>query len=172
MRSDRTTLRALIAALSLATLLLLLSACGFHLRGTANLPHETIYLSAPTYSTFANELKRAIRSGTNTRLVDTPDQAEATLDILGEAREKTILSLTTQGRVREFQLRYRVSYRLQDRQKKEAAPPGEILLRRDYTFDNSQQLAAEQEEQLLYRDMQLDAVQQLLRRLSAAARSS
>ena len=70
--------------------------------------------------------------------------------------------------MREFQLIYRVSYRLHDGQGREFIPPGEVVVRRDITFNDSQVLAKEQEEVLLVRDMQNDAVQQLMRRLSTA----
>jgi len=46
--------------------------------------------------------------------------------------------------------------------------PGEIFLRRDMTYDDTEVLAKESEEALLYRDMKTDAVQQMLRRLSVA----
>lgn len=162
-RSTRYGLNVLIAAL----LAVSVAACGFHLRGTANLPQETIYISGPTYSAFANNVKRAIRAGTNTRIVDDAKEADATLFILNETRAKVILSLTSQGTVREFQLRYVVSYRLADKQSKELVPQTDISLVRSYIFTDQQVLASESEEALLYRDMQQDAAQQLLRRLSA-----
>ena len=148
----------------------MLSACGFHLRGTASLPHESLYVSGPAYSAFANDLKRAIRSGTTTRIADDAANADATLFILGENRAKSILTLTSQGTVREFQLRYSVSYRLADKQGLEIVPPSEIALVRSFVFSDQQVLAAESEEAFLYRDMQQDAVQQLLRRLAATDR--
>ena len=88
-----------------------------------------------------------------------------------ELREKEILSLSAGGRVRELQLRYRVQYQVFDRNKVLIAPPGEIVLRRDYSFNDQEQLSKESEEALLYRDMQTDAVQQLVRRLQAAAKA-
>jgi LPS-assembly lipoprotein len=161
-------LRGIRAAIALL-LVFTLAACGFHLRGTASLPHETIYVSGPAYSAFANDLKRAIRAGTHTRIVDNAKEADATLFILNETRVKSILSLTSQGTVREFQLRYVISYRLADKAAQEIVPPSEISLVRSYIFTDQQVLAAESEEAVLYRDMQQDAVQQLLRRLSAPA---
>jgi LPS-assembly lipoprotein len=50
-------------------------------------------------------------------------------------------------------------------------PPAEITLRRDFSFNDQDQISKESEEALLYRDMQTDAVQQLLRRLQAAAKN-
>jgi len=156
-------LRALLAGLVLATL----AGCGFHLRGTASLPQETIYISGPAYSAFANDVKRFIRAGTSTRIVDDAQEADATVFILNETRVKTILSLTPQGTVREFQLRYVISFRVADRQAKELLPQTDIALVRSYIYTDAQVLASESEEALLYRDMQQDAAQQLLRRLSA-----
>jgi LPS-assembly lipoprotein len=150
-------------------LMALLTACGFHLRGTASLPQESLYISGPAYSAFANDLKRAILAGTNTRIADDAAEADATLFILGENRAKLILTLTQQGTVREFQLRYSIAYRLADRAGKEIMPPSEIVLVRSYVYNDQQVLAAESEEAFLYRDMQQDAVQQLLRRLASPA---
>ena len=65
----------------------------------------------------------------------------------------------------EFQLRYRVRYRVVDNTQREVVPTSEILLRRDFSFNDQEALSKESEEALLYRDMQTDAVQQLLRRL-------
>jgi LPS-assembly lipoprotein len=149
-----------------------LPSCGFQLRGQVAIPFETIFVETPGYSAFANDLERAIRSGSVTRIVGGRDEAEAVLSIIGEAQEKQILSLSSAGRVREFELRYRVAYRLTDKTSVDLAPPGEISLRRDMTYDDTQVLAKESEEALLYRDMRADAVQQMLRRLSVARRPS
>jgi len=145
------------------------AGCGFHLRGTADLPQQSLYISGPAYSAFANDLKRAIISGTNTRIVDDAAQADATLFIIGENRAKLILTLTQQGTVREFQLRYGIVYRLTDKTGKEIMPTSEIVTVRSYVYNDQNVLAAESEEAILYRDMQQDAVQQLLRRLASPA---
>jgi LPS-assembly lipoprotein len=147
--------------------LLALSGCGFQLRGAANLPFETLYVAAAPTSTFATQLRRAVTSGSQTKVVNNPKEAQATLHLLGEAREKTILSLSAGGRVREFQLVYRVSYRVADKDNKELRAPTQIRLHRDFSFNDQDTLSKESEEALLYRDMQTDAVNQLLRQLQA-----
>lgn len=156
------------------TALLALGACGFQLRGSAPLPFDTLHVQAPPTSLFATQLRRAVQSGSSTRVTDSPKEAAVTLQVLAEQREKSILSLSGGGRVREFQLLYRVTYRLQDRDMNELAAPTQIVLRRDFSFNDQEVLSKEAEEALLYRDMQTDAVQQLVRRLQAtrlAARS-
>ncbi len=143
-----------------------LSACGFRLRGQAELPFESIYVETQGFSLFGAELRRAIGSGSKTRVADNPNEAQILLKIVGEQQQKQIVSLSAGGKVREFELRYRVAYRLTDRASRDLVPPGEILLRRELTYEDTKVLAKESEEQLLYEDMKSDAVQQLLRRLS------
>ncbi len=143
-----------------------LAACGFQLRGQATLPFESLHVSGS--SQFASQVARAVRAGSRTRVTTDPKDAVVTLQILSELRERSILSLSSGGRVRELQLRYRVAYRLFDQNNKEHVPPTEILLKRDLTYNDTDVIAKEQEEGLLYRDMQNDAVQQLVRRLQTA----
>ena len=153
--------------LASALLCLALGACGFQLRGTADVPFETIYV--PTVAGgIGLELKRNIQAGTRAKVVDDAKQAEAILEFTQESREKEILSLTGTGRVREFQLRYRVGFRVHDGKGRDFVPANTVVLLRDITFNDSDVLAKETEEQLLYRDMQSDMVQQILRRLSVA----
>jgi LPS-assembly lipoprotein len=149
-----------------------LASCGFQLRGPAALPFDTLYVQAAPTSQFATQLRRVIGASGRTRVTTKAEEADATLQVLNEVREKEILSLSAGGRVREFQLRYRVSYQLIDKNKGVLVPPGEILLRRDFAFNDQDQISKESEEALLYRDMQTDAVQQLLRRVQATAKAT
>jgi LPS-assembly lipoprotein len=145
-----------------------LPGCGFRPSGPPTLPFRTLYISAPSYSSFAAELKRYIASGGHTVLTERPEEAQAVLEIQGEVQEAQILSLTVAGRVAEYQLRYRIGYRLHDPANKDWIPPSEILLRRDLTYDDQAVLAKENEQALLYQAMREDAVRQIMRRLSQA----
>ena len=131
------------------------------------MPFSSVYVQVANTSPLGQEIKRTLRLS-NARLVDSPAAAQATLVIMSEIREKQILSLGGQGRVREYQLRYRVGYQLTDGKATTLIAPAEIVLKRDISFNDSEALAKEAEEALLYRDMQTDAVQQLVRRLQAA----
>jgi LPS-assembly lipoprotein len=95
---------------------------------------------------------------------------DAILDIVREQREKLVVGVNASGQVREYQLRLAVTFRLRTPQGREIIPPTEIEQRREISFSESAVLAKEAEEVLLYRDMQSEAVQQLLRRLSAVKR--
>lgn len=153
----------------LALLLVSVAGCGFRIRGTADVPFETLYLPGAS-SGIALDLKRYIQAGTNARVVDDPAKADAIMQFTEEGRLKEVLSLTGTGRVREFQLRYRVGFRVHDGKGTDFVPQSVIQLTRDVTFNDAEILAKEQEEQILFRDMQTDMVQQILRRLSAAKR--
>lgn len=155
-------MRALITVL----MALLVAACGFQLRGAQPLPFSSLYVPAETWETGAL-LKRNIRALGSTQLVETPQEAQAVFTLIGEAREKNILSLSGTGRVREYQLRYRLAFRVHDLKGREFIAPTEIVLVRDISFSDERVLAKEQEEALLYRDMQNDMVQQLMRRMAA-----
>jgi LPS-assembly lipoprotein len=144
----------------------LLAACGFHLRGQAQLPFETLYI--PGNTPLVVELKRNVTVASNTRIVDNPKDAQAVLGFTQEQREKTILSFNAQGRVSEYRLNYRVGIRVTDPKGQVYLPTSEIQLTRDMTYSDAQVLAKETEELLLYRDMQSDMVQQILRRLVTA----
>lgn len=150
----------------------MLSACGFHLRGASDmaLPFKTIYLGFADSSTLGNTLKRNIRGAGNTAILPDPKEADAILDVLSETREKSVLSLNSQGRVREYTLIYTFKFRVRDGKSNELLAPTEIRLARDINYDDSQTLAKESEEAMLYRDMQNDLVSQILRRLSAIQR--
>ncbi|HLQ01835.1 MAG TPA: LPS assembly lipoprotein LptE [Burkholderiales bacterium] len=145
----------------------LLAGCGFQLRGQAQLPFETLYI--PGGSPLVVELKRNVAAASKTRLVDSVGDAQAVLGFTQELRDKVILSFNTQGRVSEYQLRYRVGFRVTDPKGGQVyLPTSEVLLTRDMAYSDAQVLAKEAEEALLYRDMQSDMVQQILRRLVAA----
>ena len=94
------------------------------------------------------------------------DKAQVILDVLGETREKVVVGLNASGQVREFQLRMRFRFRLRTPDGKDLIPDAEIVQQRDISFNESAVLAKEAEESLLYRNMQSDIVQQLMRRLA------
>ena len=150
--------------------LLALGACGFQLRGAPDLAFKSIYVGGAEGTALGNELRRNLTSlGTVQVISDAASQASAqvVLDILAEQREKTVVGVNTSGQVREFQLRLRLKFRLRTPQGKDLITETEMLQQRDISFNESAVLAKEAEEGLMYRDMQTDIVQQLMRRLAA-----
>lgn len=147
-------------------LLLLLSGCGFQLRGSQTLPFESVAIANASGDLLV-ELTRAFHT-TSARVVGEGDAPQVVLELTPESRERQILSVSGAGRIAELKLVYRLGFKLRDAQGRLWLPPQELLLTRELTFDATRTLAKEQEEALLYRDMQRDAVNQILRRLSTA----
>ena len=161
--------RFLAKWLALISIGLLLSGCGFQLRGQADLKFDRIYVETDGFSLFAAELRRVIQSNKSVEVTDNPEHAQVVLKVLDERLEKKILALTSTGSVEEYVLLYQVSYRVMDNKMQDLVAPNDIALQRIMTYKDTETLAKESEEQFLYRDMQTDAVQQMLRRLSVIA---
>jgi len=161
-----------MVALSLRTIALALSvplaACGFHLRGAATYTFTSIFVNAPGAPAVAAELRRALEATGSASVVDDAKKAQVIIDIPAVVDDKEVLSLSGAGSVQEYLLVKRIDFRLHDADGAEWLPPGQISLRRSYTFNQSEVLAREAQEQRLLKEMQTDAVQQLIRRLQAA----
>jgi LPS-assembly lipoprotein len=94
------------------------------------------------------------------------DRADVILDLQGEQRQRVVAGRSAGGQVRELQLRITVRFRLITPDGTELIPETELAQQRDISYNESQALAKENEEVVLYRDMQSDLVQQLMRRLA------
>jgi LPS-assembly lipoprotein len=161
--------RSVITLLGQASLAgLTLGGCGFKLRGPQNYTFQSIAIMPNPGGPLGIELRRSF--GGSMRVLELSEplaQAQVVLDILQELREKIVVGTNSSGQVREFQLRIRVKFRVRTPQGLELTPDSEIVQQRDISFNESAVLAKEAEEVLLYRDMQSDIVQQLMRRLAA-----
>jgi LPS-assembly lipoprotein len=145
--------------------LMALSACGFHMRGAADLSFHSVYIQngAPG---IMPDIKQIMRSN-NVKLLPSPDQAEMLLDLMKEVTDKRILSLSGGGKVKEYVLTYRVTFR--------AKQPGDELWsaaqmveeQRTFSYDDTQLLAKDYEESRILSDMRAEAARKIMRRLSA-----
>lgn len=165
---QRARLCGVVLALSLT-----LSACGFHLRGDGGhytLPFPTMYVGLPESSPLAVDLKRNINANGSTTVVKTAKEADGIIEVISNpehTKSKSILSLNSNGRVRQYLLSYSIVFRVLNKQGVELLGPTAIALSRPIDFNETQLLAKEQEEALLYKDMQTDLVQQMMRRIAA-----
>ena len=161
----------LVFAASAASLTLVsMNGCGFALRKAPNFAFTTLYSGLAESSPLGVELRRSLEATGKVKVISDArrlNEAQVVLDVLQDQREKVVLSLNSSGQVREFQLRLRFAFRLRTLAGKELIPASEIALQRDISFNESAVLAKEAEENLLYRDMQSDIVQQIMRRLAA-----
>jgi LPS-assembly lipoprotein len=152
----------------------LLAACGFRLRGVPTFAFDSLYLAAPPGTSLALELQRTLEGGGGTLKVlrdpSTQTQADAIWELVSEQRDRVVVGLNASGQVRELQLRLRVRFKLRAQNGTVLIPETELLQQRDVSYSETIALAKETEEALLYRNMQTDIVQQLLRRLAAVKR--
>ena len=155
----------LLAAVLLAGAL---AGCGFHLRGDVSYSFTSLYVNGAAAPQFALELQRALEGGGATRVVTAPAEAQALLAITSVVDDKGVLSLSGGGRVREYLLTKRVAFNVRDAEGRDWLPASELTVRRSYTFNETEVLAREAQEQRLLKEMQTDAVQQIVRRLRAA----
>ena len=144
-----------------------LAGCGFHLRGPQPLDFATVHISASQYSTLGVALRRQIALSGSTKVEEDASRAETKLQILANSRSREILSLTATGKVREYELIQTIRFRLVDREGNELVQPTTLSARREYTFSDELILGKEQEEALLYSDMENELVRQIMRRLAA-----
>ena len=149
------------------------TGCGFALRKAPDFAFKTLFSPFAENSAVGVELKRTLESGGNVRVITDVrqiDQAEVILDVLLDQREKSVVSLNASGQVREFQLRIRFQFKLRSAKGADLITATEIVQQRDISFNESAVLAKESEEALLYRDMQSDIIQQIMRRLAAVTK--
>lgn len=158
-----TIFRRVLASTVVATLL---ASCGFALRGSYELPYSTIRVTSAGNSVVAGLIRRDL-ADSNTKVVPATAQADAALIIIEERRDRQVLSLSGAGRVREYELRMKVSYQFADGRGQVIIPTSEILLKRTFAYDDTRVIAKQQEEAMLYQDMERDATGQILRRMIA-----
>ena len=127
-----------------------------------------MFVNSPTALPITTELKRSLEGIGSAQLVAAADKAQVVLDVNSVEDNKQILSLSAAGKVREFLLTKRVLFRVHDSDGKDWLPTAEVLVRRSYTYSDTEALAKEAQEQRLWREMQTDAVQQIVRRLQTA----
>ena len=154
-------------AFALLGLTALVSGCGFELRKEPELHFQSLAMVGfQTHSPLQAELQRQVER-TPVKVVTDLQHAEVVLDVKQELRDKTVVVLTSAGQVREWQLRLHFDFSLRTPGGEIILPLKEMLLTRELTFTESAALGKEQEEASLYRSMQADAVQQIMRYLSA-----
>lgn len=154
----------------LATLALMLTlvACGFTLRGVSPLPFDSLYISIPENTRFGSSLRRALQAASpGTRLVDSADQAAASLIQVSHSRTQREVSLTPQGRVEEYELILSYVFRLTTASGDILLPDTTLTASRDMPYEEQLVQAKQSEMDTLFNSMEQSLVERLLRRLTA-----
>jgi LPS-assembly lipoprotein len=152
---------------ALAMALLLLAGCGFHLRGSqgefASIPPVFVRGGDPA----ALELSQMLRMA-GAEVAPAPAQASLIVAVVDVRRERRVQSVGTRGRVQEYQLIYQLDWHGEDRAGRRVIAPETISLSRSFSFDETDVIAKSNEEEFLFRDMQRNAVMQIMRRIQVS----
>lgn len=145
----------------------LLTGCGFHLRGTGpgTFPYTTAHVIGE--SAVAQQLKQSLSTLPSVTL--NALKPAVVINIMSDSTEQKVLTVNNAGRVSEYRLFYRVTYSVQAGEQ-QLIENGKLQLNRDYSYDENNSLGKDAEAGLLIADMQQDAAQQILRRISALAK--
>jgi len=165
----RSRRRLWLGALALG-LTAVLSGCGFALRTAPRYAFQSLRIDGRQDTPVVRELRAALDAAgllVVSGAQPASDRAQVVLTVLSDQREKSVVGLTAAGQVRELQLRNRFKFRLTTPAGLALLPDTELLLARDISYTETAALAKEAEEAMLYRDMQSDIVQQVMRRLAA-----
>jgi len=146
--------------------ILVMTGCGFKIRGPVTLPYKTIYISGGMTQDLKLYLTRLLKSGLNTVVVSKPDEAEIFLNIT-ETPAKQILTYNQAGQITGYRLVEQVKFSVNHKDGDELIPQSDIYLTRDMDFSIGAPAAGENLEILLFTDMRQDVSAQILRRLGS-----
>jgi LPS-assembly lipoprotein len=150
--------------IAIFTMLALLSACGFHLRGLADIPFKSIYVEG-NKNPISQDVIRALKNN-GVEISKEVDKAEVALEIMNDTTVKRILSLGGGvGVVREFELLHVMTFRMRNTKNELWDAPQTIENRRDFSYNDSEILAKTYEETMLYENMRQDAIREVIRRI-------
>ena len=149
-------------------LFMLLSACGFALRGVTPMPFDTLYVGIPDNSQFGADVRRSLRAASpNTKLVESPKEAQAIFQQVADTRTLREVSLNAQGRVEEYELGINYTFRLIDNKGRALIPDTTLSIFREMPYDDQVVQAKQGQIDTLYKAMQRDLVTRVLRRMTA-----
>jgi LPS-assembly lipoprotein len=161
-----TWIRALIIAAVLGLAVVVITGCGFKIRGAdLGLPFQRVAIQGD--GGVANEIRQTLAGQSNLKIVQKSVDAQVVLVVMSQSVDRTIVAFSSAGRPREIQLRMRVMTRVTDGFAVELSPPQEIIQTRDITVSESEALAMTSAETFMTNDMQQDLAQQVIRRLRA-----
>ena len=146
--------------------LMTLSSCGFKLKGSYEIPYQTIYLQAAGESRVGRTIKKKLQRRPNIEIVQTLSAAEAAISILEEASTRTVAVLSNTGNVDEYELVYTIRYKIEVLKNSSSSVERQIVLRRKITHSDLDIAAKSNEENSLIDDMALEAATNILVRLS------
>jgi len=160
-------LHQLMRLVFLCALCISLVSCGFKLRGAVVLPADLqkMFVAGSINSDLVRDLKDSLRYSVT--VVKQQADADAILSIVQEESTNRTLSVDSNGRIREAELQYSVTYNVIKANGDVVIANETLLLARDYINDENDVIGRTNESNVITRDLKRDAAQQILRRLHA-----
>lgn len=143
---------------------LLLSACGYHLRGALDLPANLKNVYVEGASGALHEQFKQIMKSSSSQLADSRKGAGIVVKIFNEDFSRRVLSLSTRGKSNEFELNYRLDYELANADDAPLMERQSVDVRREYYNDQQFMIAKDQEEAVIRNEMYQQAVQTIVNR--------
>ena len=139
-----------------------LIACGFQLRGGIEANFDSISIDGGSAG-FVKQLKKRLRQSSIAVL---PTEGEVKLEIVDDLLDKRILSLNSDGRISEYELNYKVSYRVKGQNDSEWGQLINNEVRRQYTYDDENVVAKALEEEKLINGMRDELIRTITAQIS------
>lgn len=151
---------------------LLISACGYHLRGALDLPKgmKNVYLEGGS-TQLREQFKRAMEIS-SVQLSSSPENAGIIVKIFDEEDQRRVLSLNSGGIANDFELSYRFDYELLDSKNKVLMPRQPVEIKREYYNDQVAIIAKGNEEAVIRDEMYQQAVRTIVNRARVALQES
>jgi LPS-assembly lipoprotein len=147
--------------------LALLAGCGFHLAGGQPLPKVLArpYLSEKDpYTQFARELEGRLK-GAGAQIVQVRADSSATIEVTRDLIEQRTLAVSARNIPTDYELTYTVTFRVHGADA-ELLPEQTVSVTKDYSFQETELLAKENESDILRAQMARDLAAIVMRRLS------
>jgi len=145
-----------------------LSACGWQLRGSMELPQSLshLYVSAiDNKSAFMIELRQLLKTN-RVALVPSASESQYSLYILEETKDRRTAGVGGDALSSSYEITSKVNYEIGIKNSEQSVK-GTAISVRSFNYNTSAINSATQEEVLLDQEMRRDLAQQMLRRLSA-----
>ena len=145
----------------LLIILVNVTSCGYQLRGSEGMNLESISIDGGS-SDFVKVLKKKFKqSGVKVQ----EKNSGKSLEIINNNFSRKILSLSSGGKVKEYQINYKVVFRIKTRDGEWSAPIN-IEIDRDYTFDDKNIIAKTEEELRILKNIQEQLIRTIVTQLS------
>lgn len=159
----------MIRSLVLSCLVLLLSSCGFQLRGSTPVapPLQTLYLkTADPYGKLADDLRDYLTLS-GIQLVDTPGPHTTVLDILRETQSQQLINVSGTQQTRQYNLVLTVVFQLTKANGQPWVPLQSLSETRAFTTVSNQILGGTNEQSTLIEQMRQALVFDIMNRLGS-----